>query len=164
MNLPSVLSPDFGLLFWMLIAFLVVFALLAKFGFPVITGMVEERKKFIDESLQSAREANERLASIHAESETLLKEAREKQAQILSEAKYTSQAIIAEARTKAETESSKMLNEAKAQILAEKESALRDIRAQVADLSVGIAKKIMRNELEKDGQQEKFVKRLLEEI
>lgn len=164
MNLPSVLSPDFGLLFWMFAAFLIVFVLLAKYGFPVITGMVEERKKFIDESLQSAREANERLASIQAESEAILKEAREKQAQILSEAKRTGQAIVAEAREKAGAEGNKLLDEAKAQILAEKESALRDIRAQVADLSVGIAEKIMRNELEKDGQQEKFVKRLLEEI
>lgn len=50
-NLPSILTPDFGLLFWMLLAFLVVFFLMAKFGFPVITKMVEERKNYIDESL-----------------------------------------------------------------------------------------------------------------
>ena len=58
--MPSFLTPDFGLLFWMLIAFLVVFGILAKFGFPIIINMVEERKKYIDESLQSAREANEK--------------------------------------------------------------------------------------------------------
>ena len=63
-NLPSILTPDFGLLFWMLLAFLVVFFLMAKFGFPVITKMVEERKNYIDESLQKAHEANERLAGI----------------------------------------------------------------------------------------------------
>ena len=62
--MPSFLTPDFGLLFWMLIAFLVVFFILAKFGFPAIINMVEERKKYIDESLQSAREANEKLANI----------------------------------------------------------------------------------------------------
>ena len=60
-NLPSILTPDLGLLFWMLLAFLTVFILVAKFGFPVITKMVEERKNFIDESLQKAHEANERL-------------------------------------------------------------------------------------------------------
>ena len=65
--MPSFLTPDFGLLFWMLIAFLVVFGILAKFGFPIIINMVEERKKYIDESLQSAREANEKLANIKAE-------------------------------------------------------------------------------------------------
>ena len=81
-NLPSILSPDFGLLFWMLLAFLVVFFLMAKFGFPVITNMVEERKKFIDESLKSAREANEKLANIKVESEAILNEARKQQATI----------------------------------------------------------------------------------
>ena len=64
LNLPSILTPDFGLLFWMLVAFLVVFVLLAKYGFPVIVKMVEVRKKFIDESLKNARESNEKLANI----------------------------------------------------------------------------------------------------
>jgi F-type H+-transporting ATPase subunit b len=76
-NLPSILTPDFGLFFWMFVAFLVVFLLLAKFGFPVITGMVEERKNFIDESLRKAHEAQERLANIEKEGESILQEARE---------------------------------------------------------------------------------------
>lgn len=164
MNLPSVLSPDFGLLFWMLVAFLVVFVLLAKYGFPVITEMVEERKKFIDESLRSAREANERLAHIQAEGEAMLKEAREKQAQILSDAKRTGDAIVTAAREQASAEGAKLLDEAKAQILTEKENALREIHAQVADLSVRIAEKLMRRELANDSEQEKFVKRLLDEL
>ena len=66
-NLPSILTPDFGLLFWMLLAFLIVFFLMAKYGFPIITKMVEDRKNYIDESLQKAHEANERLAGIQQE-------------------------------------------------------------------------------------------------
>ena len=80
LNLPSILTPDFGLLFWMLVAFVALFLLLAKFGFPAITNAVEARKNFIDESLQNARAANEKLAGIQAESEKVLREAREKQA------------------------------------------------------------------------------------
>ena len=83
LNLPSILTPDFGLLFWMLVAFVALFLLLAKFGFPAITDAVEARKNFIDESLQNARAANEKLAGIQAESEKVLREAREKQAEIL---------------------------------------------------------------------------------
>lgn len=64
--MPALLTPDSGLLFWMVIAFVVMFIILAKFGFPVITKMVEDRKKYIDESLQKAREANEKLANIKA--------------------------------------------------------------------------------------------------
>src|SRR5574344_301073 len=101
MNLPSILTPDFGLFFWMLVAFLVVFLLLAKFGFPVITKSVEERKNFIDESLRKAHEAQERLANIEKEGESILQEAREKQTQILREAAQTRDAIVEQAQEKA---------------------------------------------------------------
>ena len=107
--MPSFLTPDFGLLFWMLIAFLVVFFILAKFGFPAIINMVEERKKYIDESLQSAREANEKLANIKAESEVILKEAQLRQSQILKDATATREKIIREAKEKASTEASRIV-------------------------------------------------------
>ena len=83
LNLPAILTPDLGLLFWMLLAFLVVFGVLAKFGFPAIIGMVEERKKFIDESLKNAHEAAERLANIQQESEAIVQQARVQQADII---------------------------------------------------------------------------------
>lgn len=163
-NMPSILTPDFGLLFWMLLSFLVVFLLLAKYGFPAIVKAVEERKNFIDESLKNAREANEKLAGIQAESESLLREAREKQAQIIKEAMATRDGIIAEAREKAQAEGRQLLEDAKKQIDAEKEVALRDIRSQVADLSVVIAEKVVRRQLDRDGEQERFIERMLEEV
>ena len=161
---PSILTPDFGLLFWMLLAFLVVFFILAKWGFPAITGMVEKRKAFIDESLKNAREANEKLATLEAESETLLREAREKQASILQEAMATRDGIIRDAQTKAQTEGAKLLAEAKAQIEVEKQNALREIRSQVADLSVGIAEKVLRQQLQDNAQQEELIGRMLDEV
>ncbi len=164
MQLPSILTPDLGLLFWMLLAFLVVFSLLAKFGFPIIIKMVEDRKSFIDESLKNAREANEKLANIQSESEALLRETREQQAHILQEAMATRDAIIKEAREKAQAEGHKLLEEAKAQISVEKENALRDIRTTVADISVQIAGKVMRRQLEEDAEQEKYIERLLNEM
>ena len=163
-NLPSILSPDLGLLFWMLLAFVIVFLVLKKYGFPVIIKMVEDRKNFIDESLRNAREANEKLANFQSESEALLKQAREQQAQILKEAMATRDNIIKEAREKAQAEGLKILDEAKAQISSEKENALRDIRSTVADLSVQIAEKVMRRQLDQDAEQEKFIERMLDEI
>ena len=163
-NLPSILSPDAGLLFWMLLAFLVVFILMAKYGFPVITKMVEDRKNYIDESLKSAREANEKLANIKVESEAILRDAREKQAEILKEAMETRDKIVNEAREKAQAEGQKLLNEAKAQISVEKENALRDIRQTVAGLSVQIAEKIVRLQLDTDDKQEKFIGKMLDEV
>lgn len=163
-NLPSILTPDIGLLFWMLVAFGLVFFVLAKFGFPVIVKMVEERKTFIEESLKNAHEANQKLANIQAEGETILREAREQQATILREAMATREQIVKEAREKAQAEGAKILEAAKVQIAVEKENALRDIRSTVADLSVQIAEKVMRRQLGQDKEQEMFIERMLDEM
>ena len=163
-NLPSILTPDFGLFFWMLVAFLVVFLLLAKFGFPVITGMVEERKNFIDESLRKAHEAQERLANIEKEGESILQEAREKQAQILKEAAETRDAIVEQAQTKARSEGARLLDEAKAAIEQEKKAAIADIRQQVAALSVEIAEKVLRQNLKDDKAQMDLIDRMLDDV
>lgn len=161
--MPSFLTPDLGLLFWMFLAFVIVFGVLAKFGFPVITKMVEDRKKYIDESLQNARIANEKLSRVKIESEKLIQEAREQQDRILKEAMATQQSIISEAKSKALIESNKLLENAKKQIQVEKENALREIRAQVADLSVNVAEKILLRKLDKTAEQDQFVERLVDE-
>ena len=162
-NLPSILTPDAGLLFWMLLAFLVVFFFVAKFGFPVIIKMVEERKNYIDEALGKAREANEKLADIQLESERMLNETRNQQAEILKQAKQSGENIIQQAREKAQNESAAMMQEAKKQIEAEKENALREIRQTVADLSVIIAEKVVRQHLADQTSQQQLIEKLLDE-
>ncbi|MCH5178884.1 MAG: F0F1 ATP synthase subunit B [Prevotellaceae bacterium] len=162
--MPSFLTPDPGLLFWMLIAFLVVFILLAKFGFPIITDMVEKRKQFIDESLSSARMANEKLANIKNECQELLQQAQQRQSQILKEATQTSNQIIAEARVKAQEEAARIVEDARRQIQAETEKAQRDISNQVADLSIQIASKILSRELQKEDEQTKWINQILNQI
>ncbi len=163
-NLPSILTPDFGLFFWMFVAFLVVFLLLAKFGFPVITHMVEERKNYIDESLRKAHEAQERLANIEKEGESILQEAREKQAQILKEAAETRDAIVEKAQEKAKSEGARLLDDARKAIEQEKKAAIADIRAQVATLSVEIAEKVLRQNLKDDQSQMDLIDRMLDDI
>jgi F-type H+-transporting ATPase subunit b len=160
----DLLIPSTGLLFWMTITFLVVFFLLWKFGFPVITGMVAERKAFIDESLQKAHEANERLANIQKEGESILQEAREKQAQILKEAAETRDAIVEKAQEKARAEGARLLDDAKAAIEQEKKAAIADIRKQVATLSVEIAEKVLRANLKDDASQMALIDRMLDDV
>jgi F-type H+-transporting ATPase subunit b len=160
----DLLIPSTGLLFWMTITFLVVFFLLWKFGFPVITGMVKERQAFIDESLKKAHEANERLANIQKEGESILQEAREKQAQILKEAAETRDAIVEQAQTKARSEGARLLDEAKAAIEQEKKAAIADIRQQVAALSVEIAEKVLRQNLKDDKSQMDLIDRMLNDV
>ena len=148
----------------MFVAFLVVFLLLAKFGFPVITHMVEERKNYIDESLRKAHEAQERLANIEKEGESILQEAREKQAQILKEAAETRDAIVEKAQEKAKSEGARLLDDARNAIEQEKKAAIADIRKQVATLSVEIAEKVLKQNLKDDQSQMDLIDRMLDDI
>ena len=163
-QLPSILTPDPGLLFWMLLAFLVVFWVLAKYGFPAIINMVDERNKYIDESLRKAHEAQERLANIEKEGESILQEAREKQAQILKEAAQTRDAIVELAQEKARAEGARLMDEAKTAIEQEKKAAIADIRKQVAELSVDIAEKVLRKNLKDDKSQMDLIDRMLDDV
>jgi F-type H+-transporting ATPase subunit b len=163
-KLPSILTPDLGLLFWMLIAFLVVFLVLAKYGFPAIINMVDERKRYIDESLQKAHEASERLENIKQEGEAILQEAREKQAQMLKEAAETRDAIVEKAQEKAREESARLLNDAKLEIEQQKQAAIADIRQQVATLSVEIAEKVLKQNLKDDKSQMDLIDRMLDDV
>lgn len=108
----SLLTPDSGLLFWMIVSFGIVFVILSKYGFPVIVKAIEQRKAYIDNSLETARQANERLAHIQAEGEKMLAEAKEKQNAVLKEAFAEKERIIEEARKKAVSEAHLQIEEA----------------------------------------------------
>ena len=156
--------PAAGLLFWMTVVFLIVFFILKKLGFPAIIGMVVARKAFIDDSLKKAHEANEKLANIQKEGESILQQAREQQAIILKEAAETRDAIVEKAQDKAREEGARLLSEAKAQIETEKQNAIRDIRQQVAELSVQVAEKVLKQKLSSDKEQMDMINRLLDEV
>ncbi len=159
----SLITPDFGLFFWMTVVFLIVLFILWKYGFPVIVKMVNDREAFINESLRKAHEANERLANIQREGESILQEAREKQAQILKEAAQTRDAIVEKAQDKAREEGARLLSDARQAIEQEKAAAIADIRRQVATLSVEIAEKVLRQNLQDDKAQMDLIDRMLDE-
>lgn len=160
----DLLVPSTGLLFWMCITFFIVLFILWKWAFPAIVGMVIGRKAFIDESLRKAQEANEKLANIQKEGESILQEARERQALIIKEAAATRDAIVEKAQEKAREEGNRLLNEAKTEIESQKQAALSEIRSQVAELSVKVAEKILRKELSSDAKQMDMIDRLLDDV
>jgi F-type H+-transporting ATPase subunit b len=159
----NLVTPDFGLLFWMVVIFGLVFFLLAKFGFPIITSSVEKRSAKIAQSLKDADELQARMAAWKVEQARMLDDVRKEQAQILREATETKARIVADAKAQAQAEADKILAEAKLQIAAEKESALRDVRKEVALLSVQVAEKVLRHELSDDGNQRAFIDELVDE-
>ena len=160
----SLITPDFGLIFWMTLIFAAVFFILAKFGFPVITGMVGKRRERINDGIRLAKEAEEKMKELELRQEKMLQEARAEQGRILKEAAATRDEIIAKAKTEASQEASRILESAKVQLEAEKEGVLRDIRSQVALLSVKVAEKVVRKDLESTTERDAFLDRMVDEL
>lgn len=160
----DLLIPSSGLLFWMTITFFVVLFILWKWGFPAITNMVRDRNAFIDDSLKKAHEANDRLANIQQEGESILQEARGEQARLLKEAADTRDAIVGKAQEKAKAEGARLISEAKIEAENERQNAMSNIRSQVALLSVQIAEKVLREKLSTEKAQMDFIDRLLDEV
>ena len=159
----SLLLPDAGLRFWMLLAFSVVFFVLYKYGFPIITSMIEARKQYIDDALKGAKEANEKIADIEQQCNALLEEARLKQVESLREATAAREQIIKEAREKADAESVKLITAAKQEIERQREDALNAVREEAAKIAVAVAEKILRRELAGEQRQQEYIEKLVDE-
>ena len=159
----NLITPDTGLLFWMVVIFGLVFFLLWKFGFPIITEMVDKRSRTIEKSLKDAHEIEARMGQMVEEHARMLDETRKEQAKILREATDSRNKILADAKAQAQEEAAKILADARTEIAAEKEAALRDVRKEVAVLSVSIAEKILQKELANDGEQKEYIDRMVEE-
>jgi len=156
-------TPDIGLILWMLIPFCIVFFVLAKFAWPAIIKGVDKRAAFIEDSLKAAHEANDRLAGIKEESELILAAAKEEQLRVLKDGADVRAQMIQEAKQQAAVEADKIIQEARLSIRKEKEDAIREVRAQVAELSIGIAEKVLRRNLENKEAQLELVNKLIDE-
>ena len=159
----SLLTPDFGLLFWMTIIFGILFFLLAKFGFPVITGMVEKRSERIAESIAQAQQAEDMIANLTARQEEIIRDTRLKEGRILDEAKKAGDNIISDARARAQEEAAKVIEDGRLKIAREREDAMRELRSQVALLSLQVARKVVRHELKDDPEQKALIDALADE-
>lgn len=159
----SFLKPESGLLFWMVLSFGGVFFVLAKYAFPVILKMVEERKAYIDNSLKLADETNAQLELLKAEGQKIITKAREEQVTILNDALSVKEEIIKEARNEAKAEATKQLEAVRKQIRKEQADAILEVRSQVAILAVDIAEKVIRMQLNDKEKQMGMINRLIDE-
>ena len=160
----NLLLPESGLLFWMTIIFAIVFFLLAKFGFPIITGMVEERNQRINDSLVAARVAEEAIAHLTQEKERILEETRQEQSRLMKEAALERERVLEQAQVQAKEEAEKILLAATAKIQEEKEAAMKELRNEVAVLSLAVAEKVLRKELANDTAQTELIDRLVDQM
>ena len=160
----DLMLPESGLLFWMTVIFGLVLFVLAKFGFPLITGMVEKRNKRISDSLEAARIAEEALANLQQEQERLISETRSEQARLMQEAAAERDRMIAQAQEQARAEAQKIMDDARERINEEKEAVMKEIRNEVAKVSLSIAEKIVRKDLSSDASQKELVDKLINKL
>lgn len=160
----DLLTPDFGLIVWQILIFLVVLLVLSKFAWkPIINGL-NERENSINESLQSAERAKNEMAQLKADNEKLLAEARKERDNILKDATAAASKLREEAKEQASQEGARIIADAKASIEMQKNAALAEVKDQVAQLSVQIAEKILREKLSDDKAQKEYISKLVNDL
>lgn len=157
----DLLTPSIGLIFWMTISFIVLLIILGKYAWKPILKALENRENSIQKSLDEAKNAREAMAKLTSQNEQILKEARMEREAILKEAREIKDKIINDAKDAATSESNKIIQSAKETINAERISAINQIKSEVADLSVDIAKKVLQKELSSPEEQKKLIDSLV---
>lgn len=160
----NLVTPDFGLLFWMVLSFSILLIILKKIAWKPILKMLQDREDEISKSLEAANQAKATMEKLNAENEEILKQARAEREAILREAKTAKDKIVSEAQGAAKIEADRIISAARSEIAAEKEAAMAELSAKVAELSVGIAEKILKRELSSADKQNGYVKDLVKEI
>lgn len=160
----NLLTPEFGLLIWTLLAFLVVFWVLGKFAWPAIVKGLKQREQTIADSLATAEKVKAEMAQMKSENEALLAKAREERAQLLKEARETKDKIINEAKEQAKTEANKILAETQAAINTQKMAALTEVKNQVGKMVIEVSEKILRKEMQNKESQEAYIRGLVDEV
>jgi F-type H+-transporting ATPase subunit b len=160
----KLLLPEFGLLIWTLLAFLVVVFILGRFAWPAIVKGLRDREASITDSLATAERIKAEMAQLKSENEILLVQAREERAIMLREARDVKDKLISEAKEQAKAAAEKIIVDAQATIERNKMAALIEVKNEIGLLVVGISEKILRRELENKTEQEKYIKKLAEEV
>ncbi|MDY3034362.1 MAG: F0F1 ATP synthase subunit B [Odoribacter sp.] len=157
-------QPEFGLMFWMLVVFLIILGILAKFAWPVIIRSIEQRAEFIDSGVKNAQLAQDELNNANAKIKSMLEEAHRKQLESLQETERLKQTLIDNARKEAAQEAKKVMEAAQLSIEQAKREAELQLRKQVSSLSLEIAGKVLREKLADDAEQVKLVNKMLDEL
>jgi F-type H+-transporting ATPase subunit b len=160
----DLLTPSFGLIFWTLLAFIVVFFILKKYAWKPILKSLDEREKLISGSLETAERVKAEMAQMKSENEALLAKAREERSQMMKEARDTRDKIVNEAKDQAKIEASRIVAEAQQAIQQQKMAAITDVKNQVGNLVIEVAEKILRRELNNKSEQEEYIKQLSNEV
>lgn len=160
----ELITPAFGLIFWMLIGFGILFFLLAKFAWPVITKAIADRENYIQEQLDAAETVKQEMKNLHSEHQQLLVQAKEERDKILADARKIVERMNEEAKIVRDKEYDARMEETRITIRNEKMKAITEIKNEIALLSIDIAEKILRDELSTKDRQEQIVHKWVDEL
>ena len=160
----ELLVPEFGLVIYQTIAFLLLMFILGKFAWKPILAAIKERELSIDEALNKAELAKQEMSRLTAQNQELMKATREERDLMLKEAKALKDSIINEAKTQAQTEGAKLIEKARIEIENQKKAALYELKSQVSSLSIEIAERVLREQLKDKAKQEDLVANLLKDV
>ncbi len=160
----ELVQPGLGIIFWMFLSFGIVFYILKAFAWKPILSSLKDRENSIEEALRSAEKAREEMAGLKAGNEKILQEAMLERDRLVKEARELKEKIVDEAKKAAALEAGKLMEKAHESLAHEKEIMLAELKNKVAEFSVQIAEKILRNELSNDVQQQKLIKKLVDEL
>ncbi len=160
----SLITPDFGLFFWTVFIFLLLWFLLGKFAFRPIANALRDRESSIDEALQSAEKARLEMANLKSDNERILNEAKEERVRIIKESKEIGQKIVEEAKDKAKDEANKITNAATEDILNQKMAAILDVKNMIGGATVDMAEKLLKRELKDPKVQKDYIAAELDKI
>jgi len=155
---------SFGLFFWQTLLFIILLLLLRKFAWKPILNAIKDREDGIKNSLKSAEDARKEMQNLTADNERILKEARNDREELLKEARTIREKMIDEAKGEAQIEANSLIAKAKEAIETEKLAAITDLKNQVADLSIGIAEKLVKEELASKDKQVKLIETILKDV
>lgn len=160
----ELLLPSVGIMFWTLIAFLIVFFILRKFAWKPIIGSLRERENNINDAILSAEKVRKEMSELKSENEALLAKAREERSQMLREAKEMRDKIVADAHEQAKADMDKIVADAQAVIHQQKMAAITDLKNQVGNLVLEATEKVLRRELDNKQDQERYIRELAQNI
>jgi len=160
----DLLTPELGLFFWTLIAFLAVFFILRKFAWKPILNSLGEREKGIADSIATAERVKGEMSQLQAQNEKLLAQAREERTTMLREAKEMKDKIVNDAKDQAKEEANKIIIDAQQQIMQQKNAAMTEVRNEIGSLALEVAEKILRKQLNASEGQEAYMNMMAENI
>lgn len=157
-------TPDFGLVFWMFVSFVLLLIILGVWGWPAIMKGLDSRADTIDKGVEYAHEAKQQLDNAREEARKFMAEAQAKQAEMLRDAAKMKSDIIEQAKAQAAVEAQKVMDAAKVSIEQSRKEAELQIRNEVGKFSLEIAEKMLRTQMKSDAAQTALVNKLLDEI